>query len=70
MMAFGTIIVLVFADPMVGALDKFGQLTGIGSFFVAFVLAPLASNASEILAAYEFAKKKTQKHITIAMSQL
>lgn len=70
MMTFGTIIVLVFADPMVGALDKFGQLTGIGSFFVAFVLAPLASNASEILAAYEFAKKKTQKHITIALSQL
>lgn len=46
MMAFGTIIVLIFADPMVGALDKFGQITGIGSFFVAFVLAPLASNAS------------------------
>ena len=69
-MFFGTVLVLIFADPMVGALNKFGSLTGIPAFFVAFILAPLASNASEILAAYSFAQKKTVKHITISFSQL
>ena len=69
-MFFGTVLVLIFADPMVGALNKFGSITGIPAFFVAFILAPLASNASEILAAYSFAQKKTVKHITISFSQL
>lgn len=69
-MFFGTVLVLIFADPMVGALNKFGSITGIPAFFVAFILAPLASNASEILAAYSFAQKKTVKHVTISFSQL
>ncbi len=69
-MFFGTVLVLIFADPMVGALNKFGTITGIPAFFVAFILAPLASNASEILAAYSFALKKTEKHVTISFAQL
>ena len=70
LMFFGTVLVLIFADPMVGALNKFGAITGIPAFFVAFILAPLASNASEILAAYSFGLKKTEKHITISFAQL
>jgi len=50
MMTMGTIVVLLFSDPMVDVLDTFGKITHIDAFFVSFVLAPLASNAPEILA--------------------
>ena len=38
-----------------------GARCGIPPFYVSFVLAPLASNASELLANVSYAKKKTQK---------
>ena len=41
-----------------------------GAFYVAFVLAPLASNASELIAAYSYAAKKTPRTIGIALSAL
>ena len=55
MMTAGTVIVLLFSDPMVGILDELGNRTGIPSFFVAFILAPLASNASELIASISYA---------------
>ena len=39
-------------------------------FFIAFVLAPLASNASEFIASYNYAAKKTQKTITVSLAAL
>ena len=37
---------------------------------MAFVLAPLASNASELLASYNYAGKRTRKTITVALASL
>ena len=34
------------------------------------MLAPLASNGTELLAAYNFALKKTKKSVTVSLSQL
>jgi len=70
MMAIGTGIVLLFSDPMVGVLSELGTRTGIKSFYVAFVLGPIASNASELVAAYNYALKKTSKTIGISLSTL
>lgn len=70
LMAAGTLIVLVFSDPMVDVLETIGLRTGIPPFFVAFIGGPLASNVSEIWAAYQFAQKKTKKSITVSFQQL
>eukprot|EP00051_Salpingoeca_urceolata_P022048 m.352557 g.352557 ORF g.352557 m.352557 type:complete len:639 (-) comp19903_c6_seq3:847-2763(-) len=70
MMGIGTIVVLLFSDPMVDVLDSFGKRINVPSFFVAFVMAPLASNASELIAAYSYAQKKTQKTVTVSFSTL
>lgn len=70
MMGLGTFLVLIFSDPMVSVLSDIGARLGIPAFYVSFVLAPLASNASELFAAYSFAKKKTRKTITISFSTL
>merc|ERR1719433_544445 len=70
MMGLGTLLVLIFSDPMVDCLSDWGKRTGIPAFYISFVLAPLASNASELLSAYTYAAKKSQKSITTALSPL
>lgn len=49
-MFLGTCVVLIFSDPMVDILNQVGNVTGINPFYISFVLAPVASNAPEILA--------------------
>jgi len=70
MMLLGTALVLVFSDPLVDNLGALGDRMGVSPFYVAFVLAPFASNASELLSAYNYALKKTQKSITTSLSTL
>jgi len=70
MMGLGTGMVLIFSDPMVDVLSEWGVRTGIPAFYISFVLAPLASNASELLSAYTYAAKKSSKSITTALSTL
>ena len=69
-MAVGTAIVLLFSDPMVSVLSSIGARTGIPAFYISFVLAPLASNASELIASLNYSAKKTKQTITISMSTL
>jgi Ca2+/Na+ antiporter len=66
----GTLMLLVFSDPMVDLFAEIGSRIGISSFYVAFVLAPVTSNASELVAAYNYAVKKTQGAITTSLSTL
>jgi Ca2+/Na+ antiporter len=70
MMAAGTALVLIFSDPMVDVLSDVGARIGVSPFYISFVLAPLASNASELLASYQYACKKTSKTVTISFSTL
>jgi len=57
-MLLGTLLVVFFSDPMVDCLTAIGDRIGVRPFYIAFVLAPLASNASEIVASYKYAMKK------------
>lgn len=70
MMGIGTVLVLIFSDPMVGVLSDIGQRIGVPAFYISFIVAPLASNASELFAAYSYAAKKTRKTVTISFSTL
>jgi len=70
MMALGTLLVLIFSDPMVDLLSELGVRLDVSAFYISFVLAPLASNASELVAAYNYAKKRTCKSITTSLSTL
>lgn len=68
-MTVGTILVVLFSDPMVDILGAIGKRTGIPAFYVSFALAPLASNGSELVAAYSYGQKKTRDSISMAISQ-
>jgi len=70
MMLFGTALIVLFSDPLVSVLSTLGKRVGIPAFYIAFVLAPLASNGSEFIASYNYATKKTRKTITISLSAL
>lgn len=70
MMGTGTAMVLVFSDPMVDVLNAAGQKLGINPFYISFLLAPLAANASELVSSYNYALKKTPKSMGIALAQL
>jgi len=66
----GTLMVVVFSDPMVDVMSNLGERIGVPPFYIAFVLAPLASNASELIASLMYAGKKTKKTITVSLSAL
>jgi len=70
MMLLGTFIVLFVSDPFVDVLNVWGQRLDVPGFYVSFVVAPFASNASELLSAYQYARKKTKKDMTTALSTL
>jgi len=70
MMSLGTFVVLVVSDPFVDLLTAWGDRLGIAPFYIAFVAAPFASNASELLSAYTYAKKKSPKAMTTSLSTL
>mmetsp|Transcript_42959 Transcript_42959/g.68982 ORF Transcript_42959/g.68982 Transcript_42959/m.68982 type:complete len:606 (+) Transcript_42959:173-1990(+) len=70
LMGTGTVLVLLFSDPMVDVMSEIGKVLHISSFYISFILAPLASNASEFIASYSYALKKTSKTITISLTAL
>ena len=49
---------------------SFPSASGIPPFFVAFVVTPLASNASEAISSFIFALKRRQRTISLTYSQV
>jgi len=69
-MGWGTLLVLLFSDPMVDLLAEIGNRIGVSPFYTAFVLAPLTSNAGELVAAYNYSVKRTQGAMNTSLSTL
>jgi Ca2+/Na+ antiporter len=53
--------VAFFSDPMVDVITRVGLQINIGAFYVSFVITPLCSNASELIASLVFAMSKTKQ---------
>eukprot|EP00811_Abedinium_folium_P027990 NODE_4295_length_1908_cov_27.651881.p1 GENE.NODE_4295_length_1908_cov_27.651881~~NODE_4295_length_1908_cov_27.651881.p1 ORF type:complete len:556 (+),score=164.06 NODE_4295_length_1908_cov_27.651881:203-1669(+) len=69
-MSFGTVLVLLFSDPMCDMLTVMGSKLKVSPFYISFVLAPLASNASELIAAMRLASKKSKSSMVNAFCSL
>jgi len=70
MMGGGLALILLFSDPMCDVFSAIGDRVGISSFYIAFVLAPIASNASEMIASMAYAAKKTRVTTEASLSAL
>ena len=53
----------------VGAVAGFARSTHIPSFFVAFIVTPFASNASELVSSLKFAMAKKRRNISLTFCQ-
>lgn len=69
-LAIGTTLVVLFSDPMVDVMQEIAVRANLSPFYVSFILAPLASNASEVISSQYYASKKTSKTITVSLSAL
>lgn len=65
-----TVGVILVSDPLTDVFSELGERMNISAFYVSFVLAPLASNGSELGAAYTLASRKTVAKATAGVSQL
>ena len=70
MLFIGTTLVIIFSDPMVDVMQEIANKVHLSPFYVSFILAPLASNASEMIASQYYAAKKTRKTITVSLTAL
>ena len=70
LMGIGSILILIFSDPAIEVMSEVAKRTDISPFFVSFILAPLASNASEVIASYNYSLKKTRKTMKVALTTL
>lgn len=70
MLLAGAVLVVVFSDPMVDVMQEIAIRGHMSPFYVSFILAPLASNASEVISSMYYASKKTSKTITVSLSTL
>ena len=66
LLAIGTTVVVIFSDPLVDSISALAAQLHIKNFFVAFIVAPLASNASELITSIYFCSKKTSKSVSVA----
>ena len=55
---------------MVDVIGAFGQSINVPAFYISFVITPIASNASEVLAGLMFAAKKTNEGVALCHSSL
>mmetsp|Transcript_36673 Transcript_36673/g.80388 ORF Transcript_36673/g.80388 Transcript_36673/m.80388 type:complete len:566 (+) Transcript_36673:79-1776(+) len=70
-MGLGTVLVLIFSDPMCDMLSVIGlKISPAAPFYVSFAVAPLASNASELVSAMKLASKRTKKSMVNSLSTL
>ncbi|KAJ4975951.1 hypothetical protein NE237_001057 [Protea cynaroides] len=70
MLLLGTVVAAAFADPLVDVVDNFSSATSIPSFFISFIVLPVATNSSEAVSALIFASRKTQKTASLTFSEI
>ncbi|KAA8519701.1 hypothetical protein F0562_013854 [Nyssa sinensis] len=66
----GTAILALLAQPLVIAVIDFSSSANISSFYIAYVVIPLALNYGTALSAFTSARQKTQTAISLTLSQV
>ncbi|KAK9266267.1 hypothetical protein L1049_025344 [Liquidambar formosana] len=69
-LVWGTIIAVLFANPLVDAIDNLSSATTIPPFFISFVVLPLATNLSEAVSIIITAGKKTTTTASFSFSEI
>ncbi|KAJ9551728.1 hypothetical protein OSB04_015773 [Centaurea solstitialis] len=62
LLVLGIAILVLLAEPLIQSVHKFSESAGIPSFYVAFILVPLATNARTAISAIRAVSHKKQMH--------
>ncbi|KAM5586188.1 sodium/calcium exchanger NCL-like [Rosa sericea] len=69
-MVIGFVVLAVLAEPLIDNVQEFSGAAGIPSFFVAFVLVPLATNARQAASAISAASRQTPRTTDLTFSEI
>ncbi|XP_059663885.1 sodium/calcium exchanger NCL2-like [Cornus florida] len=67
---FGTAILLLLAQPLIETVSDFSTSANISSFYVSYVVIPLAMNYRMAMGTIKSARQKTQKAISLTLSEI
>jgi hypothetical protein len=70
MLIFGMIVVAIISDPMVDVLSELANRFNISPFYTSFLITPIVTNASEVIASVIFSGRKTLASATLTYSAL
>ncbi|XP_024159033.1 sodium/calcium exchanger NCL [Rosa chinensis] len=69
-MVVGFVVLAVLAEPLIDNVQDFSGAAGVPSFFVAFVLVPLATNARQAISAIRAASRQTPRTTDLTFSEI
>lgn len=66
----GIAILAVLAEPLIESVQRFSQSATLPSFFISFILVPLATNARGAISAITAARKKKPRTTSLTFSEV
>ncbi|KAI7980814.1 Sodium/calcium exchanger NCL2 [Camellia lanceoleosa] len=70
LLLLGTAITVILAQPLIEAISDFASAANISSFYVSYIVVPLALNYRLGLSAITSSRQKTQKAISLTLSEI
>ncbi|KAK3030268.1 hypothetical protein RJ639_039851 [Escallonia herrerae] len=70
LLMLGVIILAVLAEPLIDSVQNFSSTASVPSFFVSFILVPLATNARVAISAIKSARRKKPRTTSLTFSEL
>lgn len=70
LLVLGIIMLALLAEPLIESVHNFSASTNIPSFFVSFVLVPLATNARIAISAIKAVSQQKEKTTSLTFSEV
>ncbi|KAK3036296.1 hypothetical protein RJ639_031268 [Escallonia herrerae] len=70
LLVLGVIILAVLAEPLIDSVQNFSSTASVPSFFISFILVPLATNARVAISAIKSARRKKPRTTSLTFSEI
>ncbi|KAI3918778.1 hypothetical protein MKX01_042098 [Papaver californicum] len=70
LLMLGILIITLLAEPLIEVVQNFSNSANIPSFFVSFVLLPLATNSRKAVSAMKAARRKKSRNMSLTFSEI
>ena len=70
LLVLGIAILALLAEPLIYSVESFSNSASVPSFFISFILVPLATNTRASASAIKTAKRKKQRTTSLTFSEV